>query len=155
MQIRCSKKGCKKHEKCSKMEPKWEPKSRKSLSKTRSENRCEKRGECPDPPGGSAVCGGHPLKTNNLVSSRFSSRIASRDVLSRFEEWSVLSNSPLASCISCVFARSMYKCRQKCHVNGSSETSEVQMPKIPLPGAERSIAKATEASHIVLASRRM
>ena len=43
MQIRCSKKGCKKHEKCSKMEPKWEPKSMKNWSKTRSENRCEKR----------------------------------------------------------------------------------------------------------------
>ena len=42
MQIRCSKKGCKKHEQCSKMEPKWEPKSRKSLSKKMSENRCEK-----------------------------------------------------------------------------------------------------------------
>ena len=29
MQIPCSKKGCKNHEKCSKIDPKWEPKSRK------------------------------------------------------------------------------------------------------------------------------
>ena len=38
MQIRCSKKGYTKHEKCSKMKLKWEPKSRKSQSNTRSEN---------------------------------------------------------------------------------------------------------------------
>ena len=49
----------------------------------------------------------------------------------------------------------MYKYRQKCHVNGSSETSEVQMPKIPLPGAERSIAKATDASHMFRSDLRL
>ena len=31
MQIRCSKKGCKNHETCSKMHPKWEPKSIQNL----------------------------------------------------------------------------------------------------------------------------
>ena len=46
MQTRCSKRGCKKHDKCSKMEPEWEPKSRKSRSKTRSEKRCEKEHTC-------------------------------------------------------------------------------------------------------------
>ena len=45
MQIRCSKKGCKKHEKLSKMEPEWEPESRKT-QKTRSEKRCEKEHTC-------------------------------------------------------------------------------------------------------------
>ena len=34
MQIRCSKKVCRKHEKCQKMEPKWEPKSMKIHPKT-------------------------------------------------------------------------------------------------------------------------
>ena len=38
MQIRCSKKGCKNHEKCSKMHPKWEPKSTQILKKTRFKN---------------------------------------------------------------------------------------------------------------------
>ena len=38
MQIRCSKKGCKNHEKCSKMHPKWEQKSTKILKKTRFKN---------------------------------------------------------------------------------------------------------------------
>ena len=103
MQIRCSKKWCKKHEKCSKMEPTLGQKSRKSLSKTRSENRCEKRGECPDPPGGSAVCGGHPLKTNHLVSSRFSSRISSRlSAFSRLGTSCHVSRSGL-SCLAFIF----------------------------------------------------
>ena len=34
MQIRCSKKVCRKHETCQKMEPKWEPKSMKIHPKT-------------------------------------------------------------------------------------------------------------------------
>ena len=42
MQIRCSKKGCKKHEQCLKFESEWKPESIKSLSKKMSENRCEK-----------------------------------------------------------------------------------------------------------------
>ena len=67
MQIRCSKKGCKKREKGSKMEPKWEPKSRTSQAKTRSENSCEKRAAC------LAVrphVAGAFLRLNNLFSSR-------------------------------------------------------------------------------------
>ena len=65
MQIPCSKKGCKKHDKCSKMEPKWKSKSRTNRQKTRSGNRCEKRGACPDPPGGSAAWAGAPLRLNH------------------------------------------------------------------------------------------
>ena len=38
MQIPCSKKGCKNHEKCSKMVPKWEPKSTQILQKTKFKN---------------------------------------------------------------------------------------------------------------------
>ena len=38
MQTRCSKKVCKKHETCSKKDPKWEPKSRQILQKTRFKN---------------------------------------------------------------------------------------------------------------------
>ena len=38
IQIRCSKKVCKKHEQCSKMDPKWEPKSIQILQKTKFTN---------------------------------------------------------------------------------------------------------------------
>ena len=92
-----------KHEQFFKTEATWEPKSRTSLSKTRSVNRCEKRGQCPDPPGGSAVCGGHPLKTNHLVSSRFSSRISSRlSAFSRLGTSCHVSRSGL-SCLAFIF----------------------------------------------------
>ena len=69
MQIRCSKKGCKKHEKCSKMEPKWNPESRKSQSKKRSKNRCEKG--TPRTPQGRMSAGraGAPL-LDKIISSR-------------------------------------------------------------------------------------
>ena len=62
MQTRCSKNGCKKHEKCSKMEPEWEPKSRKNKSKTRSENQCEKGDDRADAMGGSAGGAGAPSR---------------------------------------------------------------------------------------------
>lgn len=58
-----------------KIDSKWLPKSKKSRkmkSKTRPENRCGKMAACPDPLGGSAVCGGAPSKTkSHLFSSRF------------------------------------------------------------------------------------
>ena len=38
MQLQCSKKVWKKHETCSKMDPKWEPKSTQILQKTRFKN---------------------------------------------------------------------------------------------------------------------
>ena len=116
MQTRCSKKGCKKHEKYSKMEATWEPKSRNSRLKTRSENWCEKRVACPDLPGGSAVCGWHPLKTNHLFSSRLSSRVSSRlGIFSRLRTSCHVSRSRL-SCHAltfvpfCVFRRVLSSC---------------------------------------------
>ena len=98
MQIRCSKKWCKKHEKCSKMEPKWEQKSWKSLSKTRSENRCEKRGECPE---GRRCVAATLLRL--IISSRFSSRISSRlSAFSRLGTSCHVSRSGL-SCLAFIF----------------------------------------------------
>ena len=50
----------------------------KDFNKKTSGNRCEKRVPWAWALGGSAVCGGHPLKTYHLFSSLLSSRISSR-----------------------------------------------------------------------------
>ena len=148
MQIRCSKKGCKKHEKCSKMEPKWEPKSRKSLSKRRSENLCEKRTACPDPPGGSAGRAGAPI-----LSSRLRLRLA----------FVFASSLAVFHCLTTTF---FVPTVAICHPASSRQTSfdvlwrlfnvfwsplivrlrHVRHPNV-CKHTDRSIAKATDATH--------
>ena len=76
--------------------PKWRQNvspNREKVNQKRGPKIDAKKGRMP---GGSAVCGGHPLKTNHLSSSRFSSRVSSRlGIFSRLRT-------------SCTFARFLH-----------------------------------------------
>ena len=151
MQIRCSKKGCKQHEKCLKTEPKWEPKSRKHQSKTRSENRCEKGDTC-------KMCRRHVagafLRLNHLFSSRprlvFVSFSSSRlRLVSSSPECSFSVQTSNFSSHLRHFKRRSASCNVTWRLVTSVlvPSSSSQKRKRLQGNADRSIAKATDATH--------
>ena len=140
MQNPCSKKLCKKHDKTSQMEPKREPESIANQEKTRSGNRCEKRGACPE---GRRLVRAPLLRLNHLFSTRFRLRlvISSRLVfvfVSSSSSRRLLSSFDIPYRL--LFVPSL-----------SSQRSKTSLCQI----ADRSVAKANDATHIVRRVLRM